>query len=338
MKGNKIALLAVVGILLVWLLVVAVFGRTLDGRVVDLKNGKPLAGAFVRIGNITTQTDNEGKFHRWGFISGSTEILVTHPAFLPATKSLVDVDLSKTVEVGVSQAGYEELLANAKIYLKSLDSIVLRTTSDSYPSKSESDKTKKYINRTENVMIYTPNTVWYTVQVSQSSDGKAAKQEVIVVGSDPNTPGVIKMIPGKPTPIVYIYESDKTGWEKFSILDRPDFKIPFPDKDPKEALIPLDSFGNTSEYQIIDDGSKTIDGEPLISCKMYWPEDSLLRGKSITYKFRKSNGNWYDISFFDNGANPASDPGSYSFTLLDDRPGLMVQLPKDAKDLKIDQQ
>lgn len=338
MKGNRIAILATAGALLVWLLVVVVFGRTLDGKVIDLKTQKPLAGAFVRIGNITTQTDNDGNFHRWGFISGSTEILVAHPAFLPATKSLVDVDLSKTLEIGVTEAGYEELLANAKIYLKSLDSIVLRTTNDTYVSPSQGDKTKKTINRTENVMIYTPNIVWYVVQSSQSSDGKTAKQEVIVVGSDPATPGVIKMIPGKPTPIVYIYESDKTGWEKFSILDRPDFKIPFPDKDPKEALIPLDSFGNTSEYQIVDDGSKTIDGEPLISCKMYWPEDSLLRGKSITYKFRKNNGNWYDITFFDNGANPASDPGSYSFTLLDDRPGLMVQLPKDAKDLKLDQQ
>ncbi len=338
MKGNKIAWLAVVGVLLVWLAVVAVFGRTLDGKVVDLKTKKPLAGAFVRIGNITTQTDKDGNFHRWGFISSSTDVLVTHPAFLPATKSLIDVDLSKTLEIGVTEAGYEELLANAKIYLKSLDSIVLRTTNDTYVSPSRGDKTKKTIDRTENVMIYTPNIVWYVVQTSQSSDGKAAKQEVIVVGSDPETPGVIKMIPGKPTPIVYIYESDKTGWEKFSILDRPDFKIPFPDKDPKEALIPLDSFGNTSEYQIIDDGSKTIDGEPLVSCKMYWPEDSLLRGKSITYKFRKSNGNWYDITFFDNGANPASDPGSYSFTLLDDRPGLMVQLPKDAKNLKVDQQ
>ena len=327
MDNKKFIGWTIAGLAVLWLLVVVIFGRSLDGKVVDFKTGKPVDGAFVRIGSLTTKTDKDGNFHRWGLFSPSTEIMTGHPFYLPITKTVDQFNSNDKNTISLVQASYEEMKTNATIYLKSLSAMVVKLTQDDFAK----DKKGQYsINRNEKVIAYTKDAIMYSYEISSNTDDKPHQEELIITDTNPDQPGEVKIVSGRKPPRIYFKDSGK-DWVTFSIMDRPDFEIPFDEKNPKEMLGPLEAYGNTSEYDILQTDKKTIDGEELTAIKIYWPKESLLRGKSLTYYFRKSNGNWYDIEFFDDGSNPASKPGRFFFQLLDDRPGLVIQIPKDAK-------
>lgn len=331
MSGKKIIFLSILGLLIAWAAVLMLFGQRVTGVVTDAKSGKPIPGAFVRIGTISTQTDDKGNFNRWCFMPSSANITIAHPAYLPADKPMAVFDFDKPLKISMTQAGYEELLTNANIYLESLHAFVVRTATDDITREKDGKVT---VNRTENVITYTNNVISYAVESSSNLDDKIIVDQVIVEGSDPNAPGSIKLLPGKPSPIIYIKEQEMKDWIKFSVFDRPDFEIPYTDKNPKGILAPLAAYGNSSEFELSDAATFAKDGQALIKCKMYWPKDSLLRGKSITYYFKKDNGNWYSIEFADTGENPISKPGVYYFQLLDVRPNIVVKIPENAKPYK----
>lgn len=331
MSNKKIITLSILGLLVVWALTLVLLGKNVTGIVTDAKTGKPIPGAFVRIDTITTQADEKGNFSRWCFMPSSSSIMIAHPAYLPTEKPLSVLDLNQPLKITMAQAGYEELLTNAKIYLESLSAFVVRTATDEI---SRAKDGKITANRAENVTTYTKDAIAYAIESSTNSTYKKIVDQVIVEGSDPNAPGSIKLLPGRPAPIIYIKEQEMKDWIKFNVFDRPDFEIPYTDKNPKEILSPLSAYGNTSEFELADAGIKTSDGNELVKCKMYWPKDSILRGKSITYYFKKDNGNWYSIEFADTGENPVSKPGTYYFQLLDVRPNISVKIPENAKPYK----
>lgn len=331
MSNKKVIFLSVLGLLIIWALALVVFGGSVTGTVTDAKSGKPISGAFVRIGTISTQTDDKGNFSRWCFMPSSTNIMIAHPAYLPSDKPMSIFDLGQPLKITMTQAGYEELLTNAKIYLESLSSFVVRTAIDDI---SRAKDGKITVNRIENVITYTKDAVSYAVESSANVNDKKIVDQVIVQGSDPNAPGSIKLSPGKPAPVIYIKEQEMKDWIKFNVFDRPDFEVPYTDKNPRQILEPLSAYGNSSEYEVSDAGISTPDGHSLIKCKMNWPKDSILRGKSITYYFKKDNGNWYSIEFGDTGENPVSKPGKYYFQLLDTRQNLAVKIPENAKPYK----
>lgn len=331
MSGRRNILLSIAGILVVWIVAIILFGKTIEGSVRDSKTGKPVRDAFVRIGNITTQTDVNGNFSRWVFMPSSSNLTIAHPAYLPSDKPLSSLDLNSKVTVSLVHAGYEEMLTNATIYLKSLNDVAVRTSTDSY-SKNKDGTVK--IDRIENVIVYTEDAVAYSTQKSNNQDNDRIADNIIISGSDPKSPGAVRFVPGGPVPTVYIKEQEMNEWIKFSAIDRPDFLVPYTDKNPKEILNALNAYGNTSEFEIIYDGSKTSDGQELLSCMMKWPQDSILRGKSITYYFKKDSGNWTTIEFVDTGENPVSPPGRYVFQIVDQRQNLKVGIPENAKPYK----
>jgi hypothetical protein len=324
--------MAAVGLLAIWTIIILVFGRSIDGTVTDIKTGKPIPFAFVRIGNITTQADNQGNFHRWTFATGSTDLIVEHPAFLPLAKPFGKIDFSKSVKFELTQAGYEEMKTNATIHLKQLNSMITRMAYDDFIKDEKSGL--RFINRTENIMAYTRDAVMYIVGGSRSNSDDLYYEKAIITDSDPGNPGSIVLVKGRKPPRVYVKSDTGQDWVTFSVFDRPDYELPLDTKNPKELLSPLEAYGNTSEFDLFETEQKTRDGSDLIGCTLKWPKDSILRGKSVTYYFRKSSGNWYSIEFFDTGENPASKPGRYYFQLLDERPGLVIQIPQDAKPYK----
>lgn len=331
MSGKRNIMLSIVGLLVVWAVALMLFGKTIEGSVRDSRTGKPIRDAFVRIGTITTQTDENGIFSRWVFMPTSSNLTIAHSAYLPSDKPMANLDLNNRITVNLVHAGYEEMLTNAVIYLKSLDDVAVRTATDSYAKNK--DGTVK-VDRIENVIVYTRDAVAYSTQKSNNQSNDRIADNIIISGSDPKSPGAVKLVPGKPEPMVYIKEQEMKDWIKFSAIDRPDFIVPYTDKNPKEILNALSAYGNSSDYEIIYDGSKASDGHELLACRMRWPQDSILRGKSITYYFKKDNGNWTTIEFMDTGENPVSPPGRYVFQIVDDRQNIRVGIPADAKPYK----
>jgi hypothetical protein len=320
--------MSVVGLLVFWAVVLVLFGKTIEGNVLDSKTGKPVKNAFVRIGNITTQTDDKGFFSRWTFMPSSSNIQVSHPAYMPSDKPMANLDLNEKLKIDLVHAGYEEMLTNAIIRLKSLNSVAIRTASDIY-TKNKDSSVK--VDRSENIIVYTPEAISYTISTSNNLNKDTFTDNIIIVGADPNAPGTVKLVAGRPSPVVYIKEQEMKDWIKFKAIERPDFIVPYTDKNPKEILNALSAYGNTSDYEIIDDNSKTKDGHDIITCRMTWPKDSILRGKYITYYFEKDTGNWFDIEFLDTGENPNSKPGKYWFQIVDARQNIDIDIPKDAK-------